>query len=102
MGADLPLHDVNEDYSITSERLESLLTGTLKMLEHPEYTAEDNHEFWEQCKKDQGYVYGPELDTVNKTHPSMVPYSELSEVEKRKDDMDVLMVKLCSQLFDMI
>ena len=44
-------------------------------------------------------VYGDVLDVEKKTHPSMVPFEELSDVEKRKDEMDVLMVRLANELF---
>lgn len=100
MGADLPLHDVPENYKISEERLRSLMKGTEYVLNNPSTTAEENHNIWMEAKKSQGYTYGDILDVENKTHPSMVPFSNLSDVEKRKDEMDVLMVKLANQLFD--
>lgn len=103
MGANLPLHDVDtSSYDITKERLESLIAGTRIALENPDMTAEDNHNIWVETKKSQGYTYGTELSVSKKTHPSMVPFSELTDVEKRKDDMDILMVKLANKLFDNI
>ena len=100
MGADLPLHDVAEDYKISNERLESLMKGTAFVLENPLTTAEENHNLWMKGKSEQGYVYGDVLDVEKKTHPSMIPFENLSEVEKRKDEMDILMVKLANSLFD--
>lgn len=100
MGADLPLHDVPEDYEISDERLKSLMTGTKYVLENPATTAEENHNIWMEAKKNQGYTYGEVLDIEKKTHPSMIPFENLSDVEKRKDEMDVLMVKLANQLFE--
>lgn len=100
MGADLPLHDVPEDYEISDERLKSLMAGTKYVLENPSTTAEENHNIWMEAKKSQGYVYGDILDVEKKTHPSMVPFEDLSDVEKRKDEMDILMVKLANELFD--
>lgn len=99
MGADLPLHDVAEDYKISDERLQSLMAGTKFVLEHPGTTAEENHNIWMEAKAAQGYVYGDVLDVKKKTHPSMVPFEELSDVEKKKDEMDVLMVRLANELF---
>lgn len=72
------------------------------VLENPDMTAEDNHNIWVETKKSQGYTYGTELSVSKKTHPSMVPFSELTDVEKRKDDMDILMVKLANKLYDNI
>ena len=100
MGADLPLHDVPEDYEISDERLKSLMTGTKYVLENPATTAEENHNIWMEAKKNQGYTYGEVIDIEKKTHPSMIPFENLSDVEKRKDEMDVLMVKLANQLFE--
>lgn len=100
MGADLPLHDVPEDYKISEERLKSLMKGTEYVLNNPSTTAEENHNIWIEAKKTQGYTYGDVLDVEKKTHPSMIPFENLSDVEKRKDEMDVLMVKLANQLFE--
>ena len=100
IGADLPLHDVPEDYKISDERLKSLMKGTEYVLNNPSTTAEENHNIWMEAKKTQGYTYGEVLDIEKKTHPSMIPFENLSDVEKRKDEMDVLMVKLANQLFE--
>lgn len=100
MGAKLPLHDVGEDYEISKERLDSLIDGTKWTLAHPEATAEDNHVHWMKFKREQGYKYGEILDTINKTHPSMVNFEDLPDVEKRKDEMDLIMTRLANKLFD--
>lgn len=100
MGANLPLHDVDDTYKISSERLIGLIAGTKWALEHPDATPEDNHKSWMESKISQGYTYGEQLSVENKTHPSLVDYAELPDVEKRKDDMDLLMVKLGEQLFN--
>lgn len=102
MGAKLPLHDVLENYEITTERLESLIVGTKIALQNPDMTAEENHNLWMKTKAAQGYTYGPKIDVIAKEHPSMIPFNELTQTEKDKDVMDLLMVKLCSDLYDMI
>lgn len=51
-------------------------------------------------KREQGYIYGETLSVENKTHPSMVPFSELSKIEQDKDTMDLLMVKLANKLYE--
>lgn len=101
MGANLPLHDVDmKNIGVMSdERKRSLIGGTEFILSHPDVTPEDNHESWMRAKAEQGYVYGPILDVEKKTHPSMIPYEELSDVEKRKDEMDILMTKLALQFW---
>ena len=87
MGADLPIHDSDiSTYKPSLDRLNSLRIGTRWALENPSATAEDK--------------YGDTLDIEAKTHPSLVPYDELSPVEQRKDEMDLLMVRLANQLYE--
>ncbi len=43
------------------------------------------HEAWLAVKQNDGWVYGEIKDPVAKTHPSIVPYEELPEFEKKKD-----------------
>lgn len=100
MGANLELHDVPENYEISKERLEGLMQGTEWTLRNPDATPKDNHANWIKSKSEQGYVYGEHLDIVKKTHPSMVPFEQLPDIEKRKDEMDLLMVKLATELFN--
>ena len=76
------------------------MKGTAFVLENHLITAEENHNLWMKGKSEQGYVYGDVLDVEKKTHPSMIPFENLSEVEKPKDEMDILMVKLANSLFD--
>lgn len=102
LGANLPLHDVPSDYSISQERLESLMGGTEAVLSKPDMTPEENHREWALAKLAQGYTYGPVLDTDKKTHPSLVPFKYLSDVERRKDEMDILMVHLVDKLYNQI
>ena len=102
LGAGLELHDVNSNHDISDERLASLIEGTKLVLDNPILTPEDNHVAWMQSKLKQGYKYGDTLNVENKTHPSLVPYGDLSEVEKLKDYMDILMVQLADKLYNEI
>jgi hypothetical protein len=43
------------------------------------------HERWWVQKRAAGYVFGPVKSDVEKTHPCMVPWDQLSEAEKEKD-----------------
>lgn len=101
MGTDLPIHDSDiSTYKPSLDRLNSLRIGTRWALENPSATAEDNHKCWMDTKVSQGWKYGDTLDIEAKTHPSLVPYDELSPVEQRKDEMDLLMVRLANQLYE--
>lgn len=50
-----------------------------------ELIARDVHEVWAQQRLMRGWGYGETLDTGRKTHPCLVEYDALPEVEK---DMD--------------
>lgn len=46
----------------------------------------NEHERWEHFHALYNWRYGPEKDSVRRTHPCMVPYEQLSEADKAKDD----------------
>lgn len=50
-----------------------------------ELVAKNVHEVWAQSRINQGWVYGPVRSDELKTHPCLVPYEDLSEVEKQYD-----------------
>lgn len=66
---------------IDTESIE--LTEELIML--TEQMAKNVHEVWARQRMKEGWVYGNKRDDELKTHPSLVPYSELSESEKQYD-----------------
>jgi hypothetical protein len=53
--------------------------------EEVEKLAQMEHERWWAQKRAAGYVFGPVKSDVEKTHPCMVPWDELSEAEREKD-----------------
>jgi RyR domain len=55
------------------------------LLDLTERLAENTHDVWARLRLAEGWTYGPRRDDVAKTHPGMVPYSELSESEKDYD-----------------
>ena len=54
---------------------------------HPlqELLAEDIHDTWAAGRLAEGWVYGPERNDEKKTTPCLVPYGQLTEVEKDYD-----------------
>jgi hypothetical protein len=50
------------------------------------------HDSWWRAYEDMGWIYGPTRDPVAKTHPDMVPYDELGQLER---DKDAVFVALC-------
>lgn len=59
------------------------LTEELNVL--VEQMAKNVHEVWAQSRMEQGWTYGEERNDTYKQHPCLVPYEELSEVEKAYD-----------------
>jgi hypothetical protein len=55
-----------------------------------EEVAKHVHDTWAQRRIDEGWTYGPERNDAAKTHPSLVPYEELSEEEKEYDRQTAL------------
>jgi len=45
------------------------------------------HESWIQAYLDNGWVYGPKRDTEKRTHPDLVPYDQLGQLERDKDEV---------------
>jgi hypothetical protein len=51
-----------------------------------EFLAEAEHQGWEEQKRMEGWTYGPPpKDNAKRTHPLLIPYFELHEVQKDKD-----------------
>lgn len=50
-----------------------------------EQIAKNVHEVWAQNRLREGWVYGEERSDALKTHPCLIPYEELPEVEKAYD-----------------
>lgn len=63
-----------------SEKMEFITTEI-------EPLAEAEHERWNDSKRLQGYTYAPgqKHDTEPKTHPCLLPWADLPEVERDKD-----------------
>ncbi len=62
-----------------------------------EKIAENVHEVWSAGRIADGWKYGAERNDEFKTHPSLVPYNQLSEDEKdydRRTSQETLKVML--------
>lgn len=56
--------------------------------------AESLHEDWVKAYEAMGWVYGPKRDVEAKTHPDMVPYNELGQLERDKDEVFVALCEI--------
>ena len=85
---------------INKDQFDSLVDGINYQNLNPDASAEENHNNWMQMKKKQGWIYGPKKDFVKKTHPDLVSFDSLPEIEKRKDISDLIVHRLASELID--
>lgn len=64
-----------------------------------EQMARNVHEVWAQSRMEQGWTYGEKRDDTLKTHPCLVAYEDLPEIEKAYDrDTALGTLKLISKL----
>lgn len=56
-----------------------------ELCELAEIIAKNVHEVWAAGRLAEGWKYGPERNDVLRTHSGLVPYEELSEMEKDYD-----------------
>ena len=64
-----------------------------------EQMAKNVHEVWAQSRMEQGWTYGEKRDDTLKTHPCLVAYEDLPEIEKAYDrDIALGTLKLISKL----
>ena len=71
----------------------SAINGVEHALKHPDATPEDSHNNWMAGKIADGWVYGEVKDPDAKTHPCMLPYSELPEFQRKKDALFLAIVR---------
>jgi hypothetical protein len=83
----------------TDDQQTTFIDGVRFHLENPELTPKETHDWWMQDKAAKGWTYGPVKNEAAKQHPSMVPYEELSELERGKD---VVFIELCRVLHPLI
>lgn len=57
-------------------------------------SAEELHEDWVEAYIENGWEYGPVRDVEKRTHPDMVPYKDLDQLERDKDDVFVALCEI--------
>jgi len=56
-------------------------------------TPEQSHVCWLAEKKANGWTYGPVKDPEKREHPCFVPYADLPESQRAKDDLFITTVR---------
>jgi hypothetical protein len=60
-------------------------------------SPEELHGSWMQAYFGMGWVYGPEYSREKKTHPDLVPYADLGQLERDKDAVFVALCEIARQ-----
>lgn len=90
----LAIHEANKEIQqqtgeytpqLSEHLTKSILDGVYFVLDNPNCTPEQQHNNWVHFKRADGWKYGVTKDFERKEHPCLVPYSELPEIQQRKD-----------------
>lgn len=65
--------------------------------EQRSHSPEELHGSWMQAYFAMGWVYGPEYSRENKTHPDLVPYAQLGQLERDKDAVFAALCEIARQ-----
>jgi len=57
-------------------------------------SAAELHGDWMQTYFDMGWAYGEKYDREKKTHPDLVPYAELDQKERDKDEVFIALCEI--------
>lgn len=60
-------------------------------------SPEELHGSWMQAYLAMGWVYAENYDRNNKTHPDLVPYADLGQLERDKDDVFLALCEIARQ-----
>lgn len=60
-------------------------------------SPEELHGSWMQAYFAMGWVYGEKYDREKKTHPDLVPYADLGQLERDKDAVFIALCEIARQ-----
>lgn len=91
----LKVHNVNNQIKLFNQENiveydkklheDSTLNSIKAVLKDPDITPKEQHTIWKLNKIKNGYVYGEIKDDIKKTHPCLVDYEQLPQLERLKD-----------------
>lgn len=84
---DIPCWDEAPEWMHKSTR-----ESVLHVLKNRGMDGRTQHHLWMEEKVRDGWRYGPSKSEETKTHPLLVPFDELPEVEKKKDELVIAIV----------
>ena len=72
---------------MSQETKDGVIEEIKRIMQDPNLTGRDIHDGWMATRLADGWVHGDEINTELKTHPNLVEYDELSEIDRKKDDL---------------
>ncbi len=57
----------------------------------------ESHYMWMEDMEKKGWTYGKVRDEKLKTHPNMLPYAEMNELQKKKDEIFIAAMNVFAQ-----
>jgi hypothetical protein len=60
-------------------------------------SPEELHKSWMQAYLAMGWIYGEKYNRENKTHPDLIPYADLEQLEKDKDAVFIALCEIARQ-----
>ena len=64
---------------------------------HRSASPEELHETWKEAYLKMGWVYGQVYSREKKTHPDLVPYAHLEQLEQDKDAVFIALCEIARQ-----
>jgi DNA-binding transcriptional MerR regulator len=86
-----PPWDEAPDYQVRQA-----IAGVQEVIRDPVLTAEQSHELWVDRMHHDGWIHGEVKDPVRKTHPTLLPWSELPPEQQLKDRLFIAIVRALS------
>ena len=71
---------------------QSAMNGVQAIVDGRVQQPRDSHESWSKEKIEQGWKYGPVKDPEAKTHPCLVPFTQLPPEQQAKDHLFLAVV----------
>lgn len=90
---------VPEPWANRDEAFRAQFLNVIAMMTGPDRKSdpEELHDDWWRKYEEMGWVYAEKRDPVAKTHPDMVPFSDLGWRERNKDAVFVALCELARQ-----
>lgn len=90
---------VPEPWDGRDEAFRSQFLGVIERQCSPSRSADPAalHQDWVEAYEAMGWRFGPTRDPLTKTHPDMVPYEELGQLERDKDAVFVALCEIARQ-----